>query len=176
MQNFSKEERDTEEWRYIEGSKDCYVSNLGRFKRGRKILEQKYDTSGYLRISIPGRGRLRSHQFVAEAFIDNPDNKPYIDHLDNCKDNNRCSNLEYVTAAENTQRAVATGVLKGGNGRHNKIVAVNLSTHEARIYNNQVETAMAIGNETADVNRCLRGKQKTSRNHMFAYLIENENE
>ena len=177
MQNFTDEEIENEEWKLIpdtKGNKEYYVSNLGRFKCGRKILEEKYDTCGYLRISIPGRGRLRSHQFVAESFVDNPDNKPYIDHLDNCKDNNRSSNLEYVTPAENTQRAVATGVMTGTNNKAKKIVAMNLETHEARIYSNQIETAKAIGNKSTDVNRCLRGKQTTSAGHMYAYLIEDD--
>ena len=179
MQVFTEEERLNEEWREIpgtKGKKKYYVSSLGRFKCGRKLMEQKYDTSGYLRISIPGRGRLRSHQFVAESFCENPENKPYIDHIDNVKDNNRWWNLEYVTPQENTQRAVDTGVFKGGNGRKNRIVAIDVANHEARIYESQGDAAKAIGNKYEDVNKCLRGKQKTSRGYMFAYLLENDDE
>ena len=50
------------------------------------------------------------HRLVAEAFIPNPDKKPVIDHLDGNKKNNCVSNLEWVTIAENNQRAYETGL------------------------------------------------------------------
>ena len=52
------------------------------------------------------------HRLVGEAFVNNPKNKPYIDHLDGNKLNNRADNLEYVTMAENNQRAYDTGLKK----------------------------------------------------------------
>jgi hypothetical protein len=42
------------------------------------------------------------HRLIALTFIPNPDNKPFIDHIDKDKHNNKVTNLRWVTPEENS--------------------------------------------------------------------------
>jgi len=51
---------------------------------------------------IDGKGNTSAiHQLVANTFIDNPNNKSCVDHIDNDKLNNNINNLRWVTTSEN---------------------------------------------------------------------------
>lgn len=56
------------------------------------------------------------HRLVAECFLPNPDNKPWINHISGKKDQNEVGNLEWCTPSENTRHAYATGLLKARHG------------------------------------------------------------
>jgi hypothetical protein len=49
------------------------------------------------------------------AFIPNPENKPFVNHIDGNKINNNASNLEWVTSQENHTHAMITGLKAKGN-------------------------------------------------------------
>lgn len=104
-----------EEWKDIDGK--YQISNYSRVKSFRngqvKISKPSISPDGYMYCSLAMNGKrkyLRVHRLVAEAFIPNPDNKPYVNHIDGCKWNNCASNLEWVTHSENMKHADVTGL------------------------------------------------------------------
>lgn len=63
-------------------------------------------------ISIKGKTKsLRVHRLLAELFISNPLNKPYVNHIDGNKQNNNINNLEWVTNSENILHAYRIGLI-----------------------------------------------------------------
>jgi hypothetical protein len=68
-------------------------------------LKQQFDNNnGYshIRLCKDGKGHTkRIHRLLAEIFIDNPLNKPCVDHIDMNKLNNKLENLRWVNYSEN---------------------------------------------------------------------------
>lgn len=115
-------------WKDIEGFEGLYqVSNtglvksirlVGKSKRVREIIlkEDKQVTkhSTYLRVTLSKEGKAKRfsvHRLVALAFIPNPENKPFVNHIDNDASNNNVQNLEWVTHSENMIHAEKQGRL-----------------------------------------------------------------
>ncbi len=84
-----------------------YISNFGRvckYSAQWKCLKPGINSNGYKYVWLYKKGNrkhVKIHRLVAETFIDNPQNKPYIDHVDRNRLNNHVSNLRYVTRGEN---------------------------------------------------------------------------
>lgn len=94
----------------------------GRHK-GIKELKPAIDGPGYYITNLrmkPKNKYVRVHQLVGDHFVDNPDNKPQLNHKDDNKLNNHYLNLEWCTIAENIKHAVRTGLLDiKGEKHHN---------------------------------------------------------
>ena len=76
--------------------------------------------NGYYRVNMTlnGKSRLHSiHRLVALAFLENPENKPQVNHKFGDKENNQAENLEWATQPENARHAVATGLASIGEQR-----------------------------------------------------------
>lgn len=107
----------TELWKAITGFEDYEISNQGRVrshKYGRTtILRTRKTHDGYLWYNLCKGGKQfgkRAHRLVAEMFIDNPENKPTVNHKDGNKENNSVDNLEWATRKEQLEHAYEHGL------------------------------------------------------------------
>ena len=70
------------------------------------------DKDGYLRCKVWDGQKQRGiyvHRAVALVFVENPHQKPYVNHIDSNRQNNLPENLEWVTAKENSEHGVNAG-------------------------------------------------------------------
>ena len=99
-----------EVWRSIENYDNYAVSSFGRVKNTKtgKVLKAGL-SHGYLKCNLcEDRLAKKSyyvHRLVANAFINNPNDKLCVDHKDNNKTNNNISNLRFATSKENSQNS-----------------------------------------------------------------------
>lgn len=129
-------------WKPVVGYKGIYeVSNMGRLKSLSKTIKNSknrvYNTkerffkktlskSGYCVASLWKNGKLTSsarvHRLVMIAFVPNPIDKPFVNHINGIKTDNRVENLEWCTAKENSIHAVKNGLLNNSSAlgeKHN---------------------------------------------------------
>lgn len=107
-------------WKDIKGYEGLYqISTNGRVKSLLKvtkfgnrlkvneemILKPALGKRGYYVVSLNHNGKSKTftiHRLIAEAFIPNPLNKKFIDHINTIKTDNRIENLRWVTSKENS--------------------------------------------------------------------------
>jgi hypothetical protein len=78
--------------------------------RSGKFLKQE-TSRGYKRVTLSISGktkRFQVHRLVAMYFIENPLNKPCVNHIDGDKENNWLNNLEWCTYSENESHSYNT--------------------------------------------------------------------
>lgn len=82
---------------------DGTVYTKTRKGTNKNVIRSHDDCHGYLTVQLFKNGvgtRFKIHRLLAETFINNPENKPTVDHIDRDRRNNRLSNLRWATNKE----------------------------------------------------------------------------
>lgn len=96
-------------WKFV--NEKYEINNTGKLRNGAFILKGKVHANGYVCYSMSMGNYKRkyemAHRLVAKAFIQNPENKAEVNHIDCNRLVNDVTNLEWVTHSENMQHSRA---------------------------------------------------------------------
>lgn len=165
-------------WRNIEGFNGAYkVSNMGRVKslmrrysrngkifkiKGKGILKNHINKRGYNYVSLSKREKHKKykvHRLVANAFIPNPGNKPFIDHIDGNKTNNNVNNLRWCTSKENNNNPITKQKIQ------KRIICKDIGV----IFESLVEAEKLLNIRRSSISNVLRGAQKLAGGYNWEY-------
>lgn len=174
-------------WRDVKGYEGLYqVSSEGRVKSlerkdrfGRtvkeRILNPGVNRYGYPMVCLYVGGKrkmLKVHRLVCQAFHDNPENKPEVNHINENKNDNRAHNLEWSTRKENINHGTR-------NERAAKGIAKALSkpvgqyTRDGeliKIWPSAIEVKRQAGFSYGNISEVAKGKRKTAYGFIWKYV------
>lgn len=191
-------------WRDIKGYEGLYqISNEGRVKSLPREWKCARNESGnrhhneiimspqlrlnYYRVRLvkDGVGKNKSiHRLVAEAFIDNPDNKPVIDHINGNSIDNRVENLRWCTQEENNGFELhRKNIGKAQLGRkhseetiekvrkklYKPINQYDLNGNLIATYSSAKEAAITTNSNYVSICQCCTGRNKTANGYIWKY-------
>ena len=183
-------------WKDISGYERYYqVSNLGRVRSLNRVVNNPHvgnikligkiklcpqNSFGYPIVLLHRNGKQsikKVHRLVAQAFIQNIDNKPYINHIDGDKANNKVDNLEWRTAKENVIHAISKGLTDPTKGKLSGIKHhLNKGVSQYDLNNNLIQSFYSITeahNETgvskSGIIFVCKGERKTAGGYKWKY-------
>jgi hypothetical protein len=189
-------------WKDINGYEGYYqISNQGNVRsidrfdgvhdRKGTIIKPSLKQNGYLQVGLRMHSKRKwigVHRLVAIHFIENPDNKPQVNHIDGNKQNNTINNLEWVTAKENQNHATKLGLRKnvpkgekhccygkfGANSHSAKqVIRRNPKTGETKLYKAKV-LAKYEGFDVTSISKCCHGKLKTHKGYEWYFANDSD--
>lgn len=166
-------------WKPVNGYDGRYwISSFGRVWSNitKKILSAHINSNGYENVQLfklhGGSQVVRVHRLVAEAFIQNPDNLPEVNHKDENSLNNHASNLEWCThqynVAYGTNRMRARGKLIGRCGGK-KTAQYSMFGNLIATYPSSRYAGMQTKIADSAISACARGKRKQAGKFMWKF-------
>ena len=179
-----------EEWRKIKEFPNYSVINFGNVMNSKTNKIMKLNVKGgYYNVSLTNDNNYKTfkvHRLVAISFIENPENKPEVNHKDKNKLNNNVSNLEWNTRLENCQHRSIGLVYKSN--KNKSILRLNKDNNQELEQYNSIEHAgkwvfekkltCNSHNGRNSIGNCVNGLSNSAYGYKWKYIENNslENE
>lgn len=168
-----------EQWKVIiyNGITTNYsVSSFGEVKNNKTNRKLKLQNqNGYLHCTISVEGaakRCRVHRLVAQAFIPNKDNRPYVNHIDGNRTHNSVDNLEWVTAQENAQHSVEQGLRQ--KGRNRAVIQYTMDGERLLTFQSITEAAKETNSKATKITLCCQRKRRSTNDYQWRYADDKQ--
>ena len=149
----------------IEGFDNYEVSNLGKVRNIKTgiVLKPRLHRNGYLMHQLCENNKrkfLYLHRIIATAFIDNPEEKPCVNHIDENKLNNDLSNLEWCTVRENLVHG--TRMKRIAEKNFKKVIQLDLNDNVLNVFESIKQAGQETGVFATSISACCNGRIKSS--------------
>lgn len=174
------------QWKPLERYNGLYlVSDEGHVfsVRNNRLLKLHATKLGYWRIELNVNGERKKefvHRLVAECFIPNPDNLPFVNHKDENPSNCRADNLEWCTPRYNVnygnapaKRKANTTYYNGAeNAKSKSVYQYDLEGNFVAEYGGCREAGRITGLASNCISKAASGKLRQYAGYVWSY--ENE--
>jgi hypothetical protein len=180
--------KEVECWMPISGYEGFYeISNLGRIKSLKRdvptkdnrvkhlkerLLQPQRDKKGYLHIVL-NKGAIKTirnvHRIVCETY--HPDKYfegAWVNHINGKKDDNRISNLEFVTASENIKHGFRVLGRKINSDYIKKsVLQYDLNGNMINKFQSITDAAIKTNSHQRGISACINNKRKTANKYIW---------
>ena len=183
-------------WKEIKNFKDYLINENGEIKskdriihssdgrttfRKGKVLTQQLAENGYLFVTLfrdKKRYIKKVHRLVAENYVPNQTNLPFVNHKDENKQNNSVENLEWCDRFYNINYGTAIERANITNRKNKKgwkpILQIDKDTNEIiKEWDSSKEVSRVLGFGDSNILKCCKGIYKHS--YGFKWSFSNKN-
>ena len=159
-------------WKDIDGYDLYEISSRGRVRNKKSdcILAQAYCKSSYLKVNLYGKPKIKTimvHRLVANAFCDNPLDKPQVNHIDGNKENNHADNLEWCTNDENQKHAEEIGLIKD---KRKIVLGISIDGSKIMLFNSIKAAERSTGLFCGHISNVCKGRNKTAGGAVWMFI------